>query len=161
MKNIYLYCTANNFDNQTSGGMMKPSRRGGTGIHAALKMLWEQSRVGSTPTSGIEQFREFTTKMKQNLVDLVNYQDGSIVSREILKKPTGTITVFAFAQGQGLSQHTAPFDAAVYILDGEAEVKIAGKIFKVKKGEFIIMPANKPHSLKAVQKFKMLLIMIK
>ena len=101
--------------------------------------------------------------MKQNtdLADLVNYQDGSIVSREILKKPAGSLTVFAFDKGQGLSEHTAPFDAIVYILDGEAEIKIAGEIFKVKKGEFIIMPAGKPHSLKAEQKFKMLLIMIK
>lgn len=101
--------------------------------------------------------------MKQiiDLAGLVNYQDGSVVSREILKKPSGTITVFAFDNGQGLSEHSAPFDATVYVLDGEAEAKIAGEIFKVKKGEFIIMPARKPHSLKAAQKFKMLLIMIK
>src|SRR3989344_1481502 len=101
--------------------------------------------------------------MEQNidLANLVNYQNGSIVSREIIKKPAGSMTVFAFDEGQGLSEHTAPFDAIVYILDGEAEVKIAEKIFKVKKGEFIIMPANKPHSLKAAQKFKMLLIMIR
>lgn len=100
-------------------------------------------------------------KQSTDLAGWVNYQGGSVVSREILKKPTGTITVFAFDEGQGLSEHTAPFDAVVYILDGEAEIKISGEIFKVKKGEFIIMPASKPHSLKASQKFKMLLIMIK
>lgn len=101
--------------------------------------------------------------MKQNidLGGLVNYQAGSVVSREILKKDTGTITVFAFDEGQGLSEHAAPFDAVVYILDGEVEIKIAEEIFNVKKGEFVIMPAGKPHSLKATQKFKMLLIMIK
>lgn len=101
--------------------------------------------------------------MKQNadLASLVNYQDGSIVSREILKKPTGSLTVFAFDQGQGLSEHISPFDAVVYILDGEAEIKIAGESFNFKKGEFITVPAGKPHSLKAAQKFKMLLTMIR
>ena len=95
------------------------------------------------------------------LDELINYQDGSVVSREILKLPTGTLTVFAFDAGQGLSEHTAPFDATVYILDGEAEVKISGQLHVVKKGEMLIMPAGKPHSLKAEKRFKMLLIMIK
>lgn len=93
--------------------------------------------------------------------DLVVYGTGAVVSRTIIKKKTGTVTIFAFDKGEGLSEHTAPFDAMVHILDGEAEVVISGKTNKVKAGEFIIMPANKPHSLQAVKKFKMALIMIK
>ncbi len=96
-----------------------------------------------------------------NLTDLVNYQDGSIVSKEIVKKGTGTVTLFAFDKGQGLSEHTAPFDALVYIIDGEAEVIISGKSFYPKNGDIIIMPANEPHSLKAIKRFKMMLVMIK
>jgi quercetin dioxygenase-like cupin family protein len=97
----------------------------------------------------------------KNLSDLVKYQENAIVSSEIIKKETGIITVFAFNEGQGLSEHTAPFDAFVNIIDGQAEITISGKLFTVKKGEMIIMPANKPHSMKAVEKFKMLLVMIK
>jgi quercetin dioxygenase-like cupin family protein len=92
---------------------------------------------------------------------LVNYQDGSVVSKEIIKKDTGTVTLFAFDKGQGLSEHTAPFDALVYIVDGEAEIIISGKSFNPKTGDIIIMPANEPHALKAVNRFKMILIMIK
>ncbi len=96
-----------------------------------------------------------------NLNELTAYQEGSVVSKEILKKETGTVTVFAFDQGQGLSEHTAPFDALVCILDGTAEVTISGKPTLVNKGEMIIMPANEPHALKANQKFKMMLVMIR
>jgi methionine-R-sulfoxide reductase len=96
-----------------------------------------------------------------NLAELIDYQLGSVVSRTILDKKAGTITLFAFDQGEGLSEHTAPYDAMVYVLEGEAEVVISGKPVRLKKGEFTIMPANKPHSLSAVTKFKMLLIMIK
>lgn len=96
-----------------------------------------------------------------NLSNLIAYQEGSVVSRTILAKDTGTVTLFAFAQGQGLSEHTAPFDALVYILDGESEITISGKPVQTKAGEMVIMPANKPHSLKATKKFKMLLVMIK
>jgi quercetin dioxygenase-like cupin family protein len=95
------------------------------------------------------------------LSDLLKYQPDAIVSREIVKKDTGTVTLFAFDKGQGLSEHTAPFDAMVYIVDGSSEIRISGKSIKVKKGEMIILPANKPHALNAVQKFKMLLIMIR
>lgn len=95
------------------------------------------------------------------LADLTAYQKNSIVSREIINKNTGTVTVFAFGKGESLSEHTAPFDALVYMLDGEAKIFISGKPHLVKKNEIIIMPANKPHSLKAVKRFKMLLIMIK
>lgn len=93
--------------------------------------------------------------------DLVGYDKGAVVSRTIIEKKTGTVTIFSFDKGQGLSEHTAPFDAMVEILDGEAEIFIAGKPNKVKAGQFIIMPANKPHALKAVKKFKMALVMIR
>ncbi len=97
----------------------------------------------------------------KNLSDLVKYQENAVVSSEILKKDAGTVTVFAFDKDQGLSEHTAPFDALVNIIDGRAEVSISGKLFTVREGEMIVMPANKPHSLKAMEKFKMLLVMIK
>ena len=94
-------------------------------------------------------------------VDLIAYQDGSVVSRTIVDKETGTVTLFAFDAGQGLSEHTAPFDALVYNLEGEVEVTISGKPFLLKKGDMINMPANKPHALKATKRFKMILVMIK
>jgi quercetin dioxygenase-like cupin family protein len=96
-----------------------------------------------------------------NLTDLADYQEGSIVSRTIVDKKTGTVTFFAFGEGQGLSEHTAPFDALVYLLDGEAEVVVSGKPFRLKRGEMIIMPANDPHALKAITRFKMILTMIR
>jgi len=96
-----------------------------------------------------------------NLNEIIDYQEDSVVSRTLIKKKTGTVTLFAFDQGQALSEHTAPFDAMAYILDGEAEITISGKIFHLKVGEFIIMPANEPHALKAVKKYKMLLTMVK
>jgi len=95
------------------------------------------------------------------LADTVTYQKGSIVSKEIANKKTGTVTLFAFDAGQGLSEHTAPFDAMVYILDGDADITVAGTVNHVKEGELIIMPAGQPHSLKAVKPFKMLLVMIR
>jgi quercetin dioxygenase-like cupin family protein len=95
------------------------------------------------------------------LVDLVAYQDGSVVSRQLLKKDAGNVTLFAFAGGQGLSEHTAPFDALVEVLDGEADVKIAGKPYRLKAGDAIVMPANRPHALDAVTPFKMALTMIR
>lgn len=96
-----------------------------------------------------------------NFKNLTDYQEDSVVSRTIIKKDTGTVTFFAFDEGQGLSEHTTPFDALVYVADGEAEIKISGKINIVKEGEMIIMPANEPHALQAEKKFKMCLIMIK
>ncbi len=92
---------------------------------------------------------------------LVDYQDSTIVSREIIQKETGTVSVFAFDSGEALSEHTAPFDAIVNILDGNAEVIIEGKSYEVKSGEMIVMPANIPHALKANVRFKMMLTMIK
>ena len=95
------------------------------------------------------------------LKDVTEYQEHSVVSREIIRKPSGTMTVFAFDAGEGLSEHTAPFDAAVYLLEGEARITIDGEPHSVKEGEMIIMPAGKPHALKAVSRYKMLLVMIK
>jgi len=96
-----------------------------------------------------------------SLVDLVDYQEGSVVSKTLMEKKTGTVTLFAFGQGQGLSEHTAPFDAMVCVLDGEGEITISGVPAVVKQGEMIIMPANEPHALRATQRFKMMLIMIR
>jgi quercetin dioxygenase-like cupin family protein len=101
------------------------------------------------------------TEKISNMEGLVAYQDGSIVSKEIIKKSTGTTTLFAFDRDQGLSEHTAPFDALVYILDGEAEIIISGEPHQLKTGEMIIMPGGKPHALKAVKRFKMMLVMIR
>jgi quercetin dioxygenase-like cupin family protein len=96
-----------------------------------------------------------------DLAGLVGYQDGAIVSREIVSQPTGTVTAFAFGEGEQLSEHTAPFDAMAIDLDGEADISIGGKVHRVKPGEMIIMPAAIPHALRAVTRFKMLLVMIK
>lgn len=97
-----------------------------------------------------------------NVEDMIQYQKESVVSMEIIKKELGTVTLFAFDQGQGLSEHSAPFDAMVQIVDGEAEITLAGEPHTVKKGEMIIMPANVPHALQAVNMpYKMVLTMIK
>ncbi len=95
------------------------------------------------------------------MISLAEYQEGSIVSRTLIDKKAGTVTFFAFDQEQGLSEHVAPFDALVSILDGEADVEISGKTFHLRNGEMIILPANKPHALKATRRFKMMLVMIK
>ena len=96
-----------------------------------------------------------------SLLSLIDYQEGSVVSRTLIEKETGTVTLFAFDKGQGLSEHTAPFDAMVCVLDGTVEIVVSGKPTTVKKGEMLIMPAKEPHALKAVDRFKMMLIMIK
>jgi len=95
------------------------------------------------------------------LSDLVEYQEESVVSRTIIDRKTGTVTLFAFYEGQGLSEHKAPFDALVYLLEGEAEVFISGKAVRLKEGEMVVMPANQPHALKALKSFKMVLTMIR
>jgi quercetin dioxygenase-like cupin family protein len=97
----------------------------------------------------------------RQLADLLQFQDSSIVSRVLLKNKGGTVTLFAFDVGEGLSEHTAPFDALVVVTEGEAEIEIAGESFRVRQGETIILPANQPHAVKATIKFKMLLIMIR
>lgn len=109
-------------------------------------------------TSPVE--KAFVGKLLE-LDSLVTYQKNSVVSKQILHKKAGTLTLFAFDQGEGLSEHTAPYDASVLILDGKAEITIGGKLYALQKGAMIIMPAGVPHSLKAAQPFKMLLIMIR
>jgi quercetin dioxygenase-like cupin family protein len=94
-------------------------------------------------------------------LSFLSYQDGAVVSRTLVNKKTGTVTLFAFDAGEGLSEHTAPFDALVYLLDGEAEIIISGASHHLKTGEMILLPANEPHALKATKRFKMILTMIK
>jgi quercetin dioxygenase-like cupin family protein len=112
---------------------------------------------GTVKEPGVGDLRGSVFELK----GMVDYQAGSVVSREIIRQQTGTVTVFAFAAGQGLSEHTAPFDAMVVGLDGEAEIFIAGEPNRVAMGDMIIMPAGIPHAVKAGGRFKMLLVMIK
>jgi len=107
-----------------------------------------------------EQTPTITAEVK-TLVELLQYQEGSIVSRVLLKNKGGTVTLFAFDLGEGLSEHTAPFEALVFVLDGAAKVVIAGEIYSVERGETITLPANIPHAVKAITRFKMLLTMIR
>jgi quercetin dioxygenase-like cupin family protein len=110
----------------------------------------------------VEKNRKVVEKAQTiEMASLAEYQEGSIVSRTIIDKKAGTITFFAFDEGQGLSEHVAPYDALISIIDGEAQVVIFERTFRLKEGEMIILPANKPHALKAIKKFKMMLIMIK
>jgi quercetin dioxygenase-like cupin family protein len=110
----------------------------------------------------MEQSKKVVEKAQTiKMVSLAEYQEGSVVSRTLIDKKAGTVTFFAFDEGQGLSEHVAPYDALVSVLDGEAEAAISEKIYRIKEGEMIILPANKSHSLKAIKKFKMMLIMIK
>jgi len=102
-----------------------------------------------------------TTDEAKQLVSLLQYQEKSIVSRVLLKNQGGTITLFAFDKDEGLSEHTAPFDALVAVLDGEAEIEVGGKSHKVGTGEILKLPANQPHAVKAISRFKMLLMMIR
>lgn len=106
-------------------------------------------------SNAIESSTQFT------LSDSIEYAANAVVSKTIIKKPTGTITLFAFDKDEGLSEHTAPFEALVQILDGVAEIKIAGTLYTLKAGQCIILPANIPHALKATEKFKMMLTMIR
>lgn len=96
-----------------------------------------------------------------NLTGLLQYQQGAVVSRTLVDKDAGTVTLFAFDKGEGLSEHTAPYDATVVIMEGAAEIGISGKAHRVNAGEMIIMPAGKPHALRAVERFRMLLVMIR
>jgi len=96
-----------------------------------------------------------------SLAGLVEYQEGAVVSRTLVKKESGTVTLFAFDEGQGLSEHTAPFDALVYAIDGKVKMTIDGKPFELSAGEATIMPANKSHALQAIGRFKMMLVMIR
>ncbi len=104
---------------------------------------------------------KFSPAQPVTAAELVDYQPGSIVSREILKKGTGKVTLFAFDAEEGLSEHTSPYDALVQVIEGEVEITIAGKPHRVSEGQLILMPANQPHALKALQRFKMVLTMIR
>ena len=110
----------------------------------------EQTRKGELPPAEVVR-----------LIDLVNYQDGSVVSRTIVKRSTGTVTLFAFDEGQGLSEHTAAFDAVAHVLEGEAEITVSGKPLRTIAGEAVLLPANQPHALRALSRFKMVLTMIR
>lgn len=101
------------------------------------------------------------TREGLSLEGLVEYQDGSVVSRTVINRPAGTVTLFAFDKDSSLSEHTAPFDALVHVLDGMAEIRISGTPYMLAKGGMIVMPAGEPHALRAVEKFKMMLVMIK
>ena len=105
--------------------------------------------------------REMAIAEVVRFLDLVNYQEGAVVSRTLVNRTTGTVTLFAFDDGQGLSEHTAPFDALAYLLEGEAEITISGKPLRTTAGEAVLMPAHQPHSLKALSRFKMVLTMIR
>jgi quercetin dioxygenase-like cupin family protein len=95
------------------------------------------------------------------LVELTDYQRGSVVSKQLIKKNTGSLTVFAFDEGEGLTEHTSPYDATILVLEGKAQIMIGGNPHEVSSGEMLIMPAKVPHAVKAIERFKMLLIMIK
>ncbi len=95
------------------------------------------------------------------LAEQVKYQDQSVVSKTLIKKPNGSVTFFAFDQGQELSEHTTPYDALVCVLDGEVEIRISGNPYRLEAGEMIVLPANEPHALKAISKYKMMLTMIR
>ena len=103
--------------------------------------------------------REMPIAEVVRFLDLVNYQEGAVVSRTLVNRTTGTVTLFAFDDGQGLSEHTAPFDALAYLLEGEAEITVSGKPLRTTAGEAVLMPAHQPHSLKALSRFKMVLTM--
>jgi quercetin dioxygenase-like cupin family protein len=116
---------------------------------------------GSVELNKNQRDTERLVARASKLIDLIEYQEDSVVSRTIIDKKAGTVTLFAFDEGQGLSEHTAPFDALVYVIDGEAKIVISGEAIRLKEGEMTVMPANAPHALKAVKKFKMILTMIR
>jgi quercetin dioxygenase-like cupin family protein len=126
-----------------------------------LRLLGKREHNMSTEHSRKSRSADSLLARAVKLNDLVDYQNGSVVSREIVSGKTGTVTLFAFDAGQGLSEHTAPFDALVYLLDGEADITISGKTLHLKEGEMVIMPADEPHALKATKRFKMMLVMIR
>lgn len=110
-------------------------------------------------TSGADASSELTGVASQS--DVVAYQAGAVVSRTLIKSPGGTVTAFAFDAGEGLSEHTAPFDALVWMIEGEAEISISGKAHSIRGGQLLMLPARQPHAVKAITRFKMLLVMIK
>jgi quercetin dioxygenase-like cupin family protein len=130
-------------------------KRSNAGRNSQPNKLNYESMQKNTPSNGLPGAQVGKAG------ELVNYQDGAVVSREIVKKPTGNVTLFAFDEGQGLSEHTAPFDALAQVVEGEAEIVISGQPHRVLGGEMILMPAGQPHALKATKRFKMILTMIR
>jgi quercetin dioxygenase-like cupin family protein len=141
------------------------------GSNPPVPTILTSRHPGRSPAAGNEETTMSAIKKQEtaaglkarafSLENLADYQTGSVVSREIIGQKTGTVTVFAFDKGQGLSEHTAPFDALVYVIDGETEITISGKPHVLTEGQMIIMPANEPHALKAIKPFKMMLVMIR
>lgn len=123
--------------------------------------VWKAKNRGSMTLAKNNSEHTNSPGQVTKLSDLVQYQDGSVVSRTLLKRESGSVTLFAFDRSQELSEHTVPYDALVLILDGEAEVTISGQVHCAKQGEMIIMPANQPHALKAITSFKMVLTMLR
>ena len=119
-------------------------------------VLWVNWKFGMVKTK-----KEVETVHVSKMAGFVEYQEGAIVSRTLIDKKAGTVTFFAFDAGQGLSEHVAPFDALVSVLDGEAQVTVSGKTVGVRAGEMVVLPAGQPHALKAVVRFKMMLVMVK
>jgi quercetin dioxygenase-like cupin family protein len=117
--------------------------------------------AGRAQSSDAKAKGEIVPAEAERVVELASYQEGSVVSRILVRRSTGNVTLFAFDEGQELSEHTAPFDALVHVLEGKAGIVIAGKAFQLGAGEVILMPANQPHALRAISRFKMLLIMIR
>ena len=107
-----------------------------------------------------EQDRGLAGQVRR-MADLIDYQEGSVVSRQVMKGDGGNVTLFAFDEGEGLTEHTSPFDALVLVVDGEAEVTLSGLASRLREADMILMPANEPHALKAPSRFKMLLVMVK
>jgi quercetin dioxygenase-like cupin family protein len=128
---------------------------------AGARIKQDVAEVADMSSQQVQGKREMPIAEVVRLMDLVNYQEGSVVSRTVLNRSTGTITLFAFDEGQGLSEHTAPFDAIAHVLEGESEITVSGKPLRTTAGEAVLLPANQPHSLKALGKFKMLLTMIR
>lgn len=146
------------------------SRTGGQGCALDRARLNQESKhdapctekyAGYMSSQQAQNKGEMPTADVVRLIDLVNYQDGSVVSRTIVKRSTGTVTLFAFDEGQGLSEHTAAFDAIAHVLEGEAEITVAGKPLRTTAGEAVLLPANQPHALKSLSRFKMALTMIR
>ncbi len=119
------------------------------------------SNVTNSGGGGSDKPRRLAPSQAVMAADLAQYQEGAVVSREVIRKPTGSVTLFAFDQGQGLSEHTAPFDALVHVLDGEAEITVSGRPHVVPAGGMILMPAGEPHALLARTRFRMVLTMIR
>jgi quercetin dioxygenase-like cupin family protein len=126
------------------------------------KVIWGLKKLRIFIISdNIKEYQMSGTISNEKLIDSINYQNGSIVSKQIIKKPNGNITLFAFDKDESLTEHTSPFEAVVYIVDGEMEIRIGGNPYNVKAGEILVMPPDVPHGLKATVKSKMLLTMIK